>query len=86
MNYFLIEKQGENLNKLFDIKFKYDGFWRHVSNVTFEPETQTLIGFEMRKSGKFSYKVKRYSYEKIFNLQNIPTMERRGPIIGLPNE
>jgi len=67
-----------------DMRFKYDGFWRHVSNVTFEPETSTLIGFEMRKDGKFSYKIKRYAFCNISNMTFIKSFLRSGPHIGLP--
>lgn len=67
-----------------DLRFKYDGFIRHVSNVTWEDET--LIGFEMRKAGKFSYRIKRFSIDKILDLQFINPMKRSGAIIGLPDE
>lgn len=67
-----------------DIRFKYDGFWRRVSNVTFEPETKTLIGFEMRKNGRFVYRVKRYSFEKIEDLTFVKSFLRSGPNISIP--
>lgn len=70
--------------KTIDIRFKYEGFWRHVSNITLETETKTVIGFEMRKSGKFSYKTKRYSLEKMENVTFVKPFLRKGPIIGLP--
>lgn len=46
-------------------KFRYAGFNRYVENVTLEWETNTLIGMERRKSGKFSNKIKRYSLAKV---------------------
>jgi hypothetical protein len=67
------------------LKFLYDGATRHVDNCTIELETKTIIGFEMRKNGKFSYKVKRYSYDKIFNLEAVEPFVRSGPKVGLPN-
>lgn len=67
-----------------DIRFKYDGFWRRVSNVTFEKETSTLIGYEIRKNGQFVYQVKRYSMEKISDMTFIKPMLRRGPRISIP--
>ena len=67
--------------KTIDMKFKYDGSWRQVSNITFED--LTLIGFEMRKAGKFSYKIKRYSFDKISDIHFIKPFERSGPVIGL---
>ncbi len=45
-------------------KFIYGGLVRHVENVTLEPNSFTLIGMEVRKGGKFSYKIKRYSMVK----------------------
>lgn len=65
-----------------DISFKYDGTTRHVSNCTFEG--LTLIGFEMRRAGKFSYKIKRFSFDKISNLKFITPILRKGPRIGIP--
>jgi len=67
-----------------DIKFKYDGFWRQVSNIELEPETRTLIGMEMRKSGKFSYRIKRYSMDKIEDLTFVKPFLRSGPNISIP--
>ena len=46
-------------------KFRYAGFARYVENVTMEWETNTLIGMERRKAGKFSNKIKRYSLAKV---------------------
>lgn len=46
-------------------RFRYAGFARYVENVTLEWETNTLIGMERRKSGKFSNKIKRYSLNKV---------------------
>ena len=66
-----------------DLKFKYDGYWRRVSNVTFEDAINTLIGFEIRKNGKFSYRIKRYNYEKMSDITFIDTIPRSGPKIGV---
>lgn len=67
-----------------DMRFKYDGYWRHVSNVTFEDQTKTLIGFEMRKNGKFSYRIKRYTIERVEDVEWIDQIPRSGPKIGVP--
>ncbi len=67
-----------------DLKFKYDNFWRQVSNVTFEPKTRTVIGFEMRKSGKFSYRIKRYALDAMTDIEFMQPFERTGPKVGLP--
>jgi hypothetical protein len=75
---------GNQITNTIDIKFKYDGFWRRVSNITMEPETRTLIGMEMRKSGKFSYRIKRYNIDKIEDLIFVKPFLRRGPNISIP--
>lgn len=67
-----------------DARFKYDGLWRRVSNITFEAATQTLIGFEMRRNGKFSYKIKRYTLSKITDIDFIMPMLRQGPTLSIP--
>ena len=67
-----------------DMRFKYDGFWRQVSNITFEWDTKTLIGFEMRKNGRFVYRIKRYSMEKISDVSYVKPFLRSGPKVGLP--
>ena len=43
-------------------RFEYNGFVRHVENITLEPLTNTFIGMEVRKGGMFSNKIKRYSF------------------------
>lgn len=68
------------------IKFTYDGSVREVDNITFEPSVlpKTAIGFEMRKDGKFSYRIKRYSYDRMRDLQIIDAPHRSGPVIARP--
>lgn len=46
-------------------KFTYDGASRLVRNITIDEKG--IIGFEVRKAGKFSNKIKRYSHEKLVN-------------------
>ena len=57
---------------------------RRVSNITIEEATGTIIGFEMRKCGMFSYKIKRYKMDDMTEVMFVPAFERRGPTIGLP--
>jgi hypothetical protein len=71
--------------KTIDVRFRYKDKWRQVSNVTFEKETGTLIGFEMRTNGEFSYKPKRYTLGKIEDLTFVKPFLREGPKIGLPD-
>lgn len=68
------------------LKFVYDGSVREVDSITFEPQIlpKTAIGFEMRKSGKFSYKIKRFSYDRMQNIELLPAARRSGPVIGRP--
>jgi hypothetical protein len=48
-------------------EFTYDGKKRKVTDVTLEPSTDTIVGFERTKSGKPTEQVKRYSVEKMKN-------------------
>jgi hypothetical protein len=52
--------------------FEYDGSKRSVTDITIEPETDTIIGFERTKAGKPSDKVKRFSVEKMKNVKKKP--------------
>lgn len=65
-------------------EFDYDGITRVVDNVELENELETMIGFEVRKGGKYSYQVKRYKLHKIDNLKLLPPVKRSGPKIGRP--
>jgi hypothetical protein len=68
---------------MMDIKFKYGGIMRHVSNFTHEGET--FIGMEIRKAGKFSYKIKRYTIADVEgDFLYVKPYLRSGPKIGLP--
>lgn len=58
--------------EILSYRFRYSGDVRHVDNVTFEDDTQTVIGMEIRKGGKFSWKIKRYALEKIEGMERIP--------------
>lgn len=67
------------------IKFTYDGSKRLVDNITVEgTPVKTVIGFEMRKGGKFSYRIKRYSFDKMRDLEFIQAPRRSGPKVGRP--
>ena len=61
-------------------RFTYDGVIRHVDNVTIDGEQQQLLGMEIRKAGKFSFRIKRYSLIKIDGLQKIDPVERVGKV------
>lgn len=59
--------------------FNYDGASRIVDNVTWEKDT--IVGFERRKSGRYSNKIKRYSVAKISAMKRIsPLADREGKI------
>ena len=45
-------------------RFKYDGVMRLVQG-EIDGEQQQIIGKEIRRSGKFSYKTKRFSLAKV---------------------
>jgi hypothetical protein len=54
-----------NPTAILSYRFRYAGEIRHVDNVTLEEDTQTIIGMEIRKRGRFSWKIKRYAMERI---------------------
>jgi hypothetical protein len=49
-------------------RFKYDGVMRLVQG-EIDGDQQQIIGKELRRSGKFSYKIKRFSLAKIEALE-----------------
>lgn len=49
-------------------RFKYDGIMRLVQG-ELDGDQQQIIGKEIRRSGKFSYKTKRFSLAKIEALE-----------------
>jgi hypothetical protein len=66
-------------------RFVYNNKPRVVDNATFEKMTNTIIGFEMREQGRFSYNVKRFSLDKIDgDIEFIDPPTRSGPAIGRP--
>lgn len=67
-------------------RFNYEGLSRIVDNVTIETEHGTIIGFELRKGGKFSNKIKRYSLDKITQLVAIDPVLRTGPVLARPKK
>ena len=52
-------------------RFTYDGVKRIVDEVVIDGDQQQLIGREIRKNGKFSYGVKRFSLVKINDLEQV---------------
>lgn len=65
-------------------RFIYDGASRIVDSIKWEDNanSKTLVGFELRKSGKFSYRIKRFDAAKINGLEFIDPPNRSGPVIG----
>jgi hypothetical protein len=72
------------MTQIVSAKFVYDGKSRIVDNIKWEfnANSNTLVGFELRKSGKFSYKIKRYDVDKIGIITYIDPPYRSGPVIG----
>ena len=62
-------------------RFNYEGKSRIVDNVSIETDHGTILGFEIRKSGKFSHKVKRYKLDKISELIAITPVTHNGPVV-----
>ena len=70
--------------QIISAKFMYDGSSRIVDNVVIDEKKNVLIGFEMRKGGRFSYKTKKFSRSKINDLVFIDPLHRSGPRVGRP--
>lgn len=78
-----IRNLGTSVNiEILSYRFKYDGKWRIVDNVTWEKEH--IIGFERRKNGRYSNKIKRYAISKIFDMNRIPALTDRTGGIARP--
>ena len=60
-------------------RFRYDNASRIVDNVTFENERGCIVGYEVRRSGKFSHKIKRYKLDQIKNLERVELERRNRP-------
>lgn len=65
------------------VRFRYNGKSRIVDNVDMD---DTLIcGFEMNKSGQFSYQIKKFRIDRIEgDIEEIEPVRRSGPAIGRP--
>lgn len=60
------------------LRFTYDGRSRLVDNVQFK--NNCIVGYEMRRSGKFSQKIKSYRLDKITStIERIELNRRNRP-------
>lgn len=66
-------------DQIVSVRFKYDGKIRHVDNITLEDEHKQFIGFEVRKSGRFSNRIKRFDLAKLESPLEFITIERTRP-------
>jgi len=62
--------------------FTYDGAKRHVDNVEIDGDAQQILGYETRKSGRFSGRIKRYSLIKIQDLVQVPPLDHDRKLLG----
>jgi hypothetical protein len=58
------QKEGCNVTA----RFEYDGVIRHLTDFKIEHRYGTVIGKEFRKSGRFSYRIKRFKLHKVNHL------------------
>lgn len=63
-------------NSIISVRFKYDGKIRHVDNISLDDDNKQFLGFEVRKSGRFSNKIKRFDLEKLESPLEFITIER----------
>jgi len=80
----LLTTAGNKTDLPIAVRFKYDGAWRIVDNIDWI-NPSLLVGFEMRKNGKFSYKIKKFSHDKMTDFTYIHPPLREGPKIGRPS-
>jgi hypothetical protein len=76
------QRKNDDPGQILSVRFAYNGVRRELDNVTTEKNGAILVGFEMRTSGQFSYKIKRFSADKVLDLELIDPPERSGPVIG----
>lgn len=62
--------------KVVSVRFKYDGASRIVDNIMFDDKNKQFVGLQIRKSGKFSYKIRRFDMAKMQSLEFI-TIDRK---------
>jgi hypothetical protein len=80
-----VQQKGEQMTKqIVSAKFIYNGKHRVVDNISIDEAQNVLIGFEMRSDGQFSYKIKKFTRDKISNLELIEGLHRSGPVVGRP--
>lgn len=80
------DEQLKEIESTVTIEFRYGGIWRTVDNIEFEDSTRTVIGMEVRKGGKFSWKVKRFSAGDMTDIRIVAPIERKGPKIDRPEK
>lgn len=65
------------------VRFRYKGVMRELDNI--DIDDKLIVGFEMRKSGKFAYNVKKFRLDRIEgDIIKIDPPKRSGPAIGRP--
>lgn len=81
----ILSTAGRPVTKVVSVRFRYNGQSRIVDNIDYDSKNHHIIGFEMRKSGKFSYKIKRFDVFKVEDgLTFITPPRRTGPKVGRP--
>lgn len=69
------------MTKIISVRFKYDGVVRHVDNISLDDQHKQFVGFEVRKSGRFSNKIKRFDLTRVEGpLEFINPISRTGAI------
>jgi hypothetical protein len=67
--------------EILSYKFRYHGIVRHVDNITFDGNRQQFIGMEIRKNGKFSNRIKRFTLNEVEGpLMRIEPINRTGAL------
>ena len=65
------------MSKVISVRFKYDGKSRIVDNIALDDKNKQFIGFELRKSGRFSNRIKRFDMLKLDSPLEFITIDRK---------
>lgn len=66
-------------DSVISVRFKYDGKVRHVDNISLDNDNKQFLGFEVRKSGRFSNKIKRFDFARVEGNLEFITLDRVRP-------
>lgn len=67
-----MSKSGEAIS----VRFRYRGEWRHLDNVSETHGGTSIIGYEHRKRGQYSARIKSFKVAEISELTRVSIPDR----------